>query len=121
MRNKIPELGIALLTLVLLPACTTMRAPANEISLKEAVKQSVDALGYAYTQTDRGKHTWGLSPEEVTLTYHVTNNRTGSSELALDTTPGPSLPVKIGAKLGLTDVTERGNVIEIKFSRTPAK
>jgi hypothetical protein len=77
---------------------------------------SVDALKYAYNQTGNGSKTWGLKPAEVTLVYNISNTRAADGSLAVDSAV-PSLPVRIGAKFGLTDTTVRGNTVTLRFTQ----
>jgi hypothetical protein len=99
----------------LFSACSTI-PHGQEISLMEAVKDSVDALTYAYNKTGEGKKTWGLKPAEVTLVYNISNTRAADGSIAVDSAV-PSLPVTIGAKLGLTDTTVRGNTVTLRFTQ----
>jgi len=103
----------------LMSACSTIPR-GQEISLMEAVKGSVDALTYAYNKTGEGKETWGLKPAEVTLVYNISNTRAADQSIAL-ASAAPSLPVSIGAKLGLTDTTVRGNTITLRFTQDGKK
>ena len=118
MTKLLSETSILFLV-ALSPACSTIPR-GQEISLKEAVIASVDALTYAYNKTGKGKETWGLKPAEVTLVYNISNTRAGEQSIAL-ASAAPSLPVSIGAKLGLTDTTVRGNTVTLRFTQDGKK
>jgi hypothetical protein len=103
----------------LLSACSTIPR-GQEITLQEAVVDSVKALTYAYNHTGRGKETWGLKPAEVTLVYNISNTKASEKGITL-ASAAPSLPVSIGAKLGLTDTTVRGNTVTLRFTQDGKK
>jgi hypothetical protein len=62
----------------------------------------------------RNRTSWGLLPSEVTLTYNVTGVRDASGKIKL----GVELPpATIGGEFGLSEKTETGNQIVMKFTR----
>lgn len=104
--------------LILLCACFTscavFRNPGPKITIQEAVRDSVEAMEIAADGAKRNGTNWGLLPAEVTLTYNVTGIREANGKISLGV---ERPPVTLGGEFGLSQKTETGNQIVMRFTR----